>query len=47
MQYAEIFSAEKKNENLIGKNFDIFNIVSQNIDCGYPRVPTIYVLDQK
>ena len=31
MQYTEIFSAVKKYK---WKNFDIFNIFAQNIDCG-------------
>ena len=34
MQYTEIFSEEKKNENFIGKKKDIFLIFAQNIDCG-------------
>ena len=39
MQYIEIFSSVKKNENFMRKN-DIFEHVfslkfSQNIDCGY------------
>ena len=35
MQYAEtIFGC--KNENFHWKNFDIFLIFAQNIDCGYP-----------
>ena len=51
MQYKEIFKVVK-NENFPLKNFDIFLIFAQNIDCGYTlepprRVPTIYVLEQK
>ena len=38
MQYTEIFSAVKI-ENFIRKNFDIFNIFAQNIDCGYTLEP--------
>ena len=49
MQYKEIFKVVK-NENFPLKNFDIFLIFAQNIDCGYTlepprRVPTIYVLE--
>ena len=48
-----------KIDNLQYKNLDIFNILAQNIHCGYTlepprrlprrfyRVPTMYVLDQK
>ena len=50
MQYTEIFLALKI-ENFQLKNFDIFLIFAQNIDCGYTQsmfwVPTIYVLEQK
>ena len=47
MQYTEIFKAVK-NENFQKKNFDIFPIFAQNIDCGYTLEPPlrIYVLDQ-
>ena len=38
MQYTEIFSAVKI-ENFTRKNFDIFNIFAQNIDCGYSLEP--------
>ena len=34
MQYKEIFKVVK-NENFPLKNFDIFLIFAQNIDCGY------------
>ena len=34
MQYTEIFFG-CKNENFHWKNFDIFLIFAQNIDCGY------------
>ena len=30
---------EEKIENFQKKNFDIFNIVAQNIDCGYTLEP--------
>ena len=53
MQYTEMFFG-CKNENFHWKNFDIFLIFAQNIDCGYTltlepprRVPTIYALEQK
>ena len=55
MQYTEIFLALKI-ENFQLKNFVIFLIFAQNIDCGYTLpastrrfygVPTIYVLEQK
>ena len=50
MQYTEIFLALQI-ENFQLKTFDIFLIFDQNIDCWYPseppRVPTIYVLEQK
>ena len=36
MQIKQIFSAVKF-ENFIRKKFDIFNILAQNIDCGYVR----------
>ena len=35
-----------KNENFQIKNADIFHTSAQNIDCGYSRVPTIYVLSR-
>ena len=38
MQYTEIFKVVKK-ENLQCKNFDIFLIFAQNIDCGYMLEP--------
>ena len=51
MQYTENFLSIKKMKILSEKKIDIFLIVAQNIDCGYtlepPRVPTIYVLEQK
>ena len=34
MKDTEIFSAEK-NENFHSRKFRIFNVVVQNIDCGY------------
>ena len=51
MQYTEIFLALKI-EIFQLKDFDIFLIFAQNIDCGYTlepprRVPTIYVFEQK
>ena len=33
------FLEEKKHENFQNKIFDIFNIVAQNIDCGYTLEP--------
>ena len=38
MQYREILSCKKK-ENFHKKNFDIFLIFAQNIDCGYTLEP--------
>ena len=38
MQYKEIFKVVK-NENFPLKNFDIFLIFAQNIDCGYMLEP--------
>ena len=38
MQYKEIFKVVK-NENFPLKNFDIFLIFAQNIDCGYSLEP--------
>ena len=38
MQYTAIFIAIKK-ENFQQKNFDIFLIFAQNIDCGYTFEP--------
>ena len=38
MQYTKIFIAIK-NENFQQKNFDIFLILAQNIDCGYTLEP--------
>ena len=38
MQYTEIFCALKI-ENFQRKNFDIFLIFAQNIDCGYSLEP--------
>ena len=38
MQYTEIFKVVK-NENFQWKNFDIFLIFAQNIDCGYTLEP--------
>ena len=38
MQYTEIFLASKI-ENFQLKNFDIFLIFAQNIDCGYTLEP--------
>ena len=38
MQYKEIFKIVK-NENFPLKNFDIFIIFAQNIDCGYTLEP--------
>ena len=46
MQYTD-FSKVVKIENFQLKNFDIFLIFAQNIDCGYTLEPTIYVLNQK
>ena len=51
MQYIEIF-LDVKIGIFIEKKIDIFLIFAQNIDCEYtleppPRVPTIYVLEQK
>ena len=34
MQYTEIYKV-LKTENFHQKNFDIFHIFAQNIDCGY------------
>ena len=31
MRYLEIFSAAVKIENFVGKNFEIFNILAQNL----------------
>ena len=39
MQYTEIFFLGCKNENFHWKNFDIFLIFAQNIDCGYTLEP--------
>ena len=36
MQYMEIFFS-CENEKFHEKNFDIFNIFAQNIDCGYAK----------
>ena len=45
-----------KNENFHSRNFDIFNIFAQNIDCGYTLEPLqgsvltstqIYILEKK
>ena len=38
MQYTEIFKVVK-NGNFHHKNFDIFLIFAQNIDCGYTLEP--------
>ena len=38
MQYTEILKVVK-NENLHQKNFHIFLIFAQNIDCGYTLEP--------
>ena len=38
MQYTKIFNVAK-NENFQKKNFDIFFIFAQNIDCGYTLEP--------
>ena len=38
IQYKEIFKVVK-NENFPLKNFDIFLIFAQNIDCGYTLEP--------
>ena len=38
MQYTEIFKVVK-NGNFHQKNFDIFLIFAQNIDCGYTLKP--------
>ena len=38
MQYTEIFGPLKI-ENFQRKNFDIFRIFAQNIDCGYTLKP--------
>ena len=38
MQYTEIFKVVK-NENFHLKDFDIFLIFAQNIDCGYTLEP--------
>ena len=38
MQYTETFKVVK-NENFQYKNFDIFLIFAQNIDCGYTLEP--------
>ena len=38
MQYKDIFKVVK-NENFQWKNFDIFLIFAQNIDCGYTLEP--------
>ena len=43
MRYTEIFSAVKI-ENFQVKNFDIFLIFAQNIDCGYTLEPREAVL---
>ena len=39
MQYTEILKVVKKNEKFHQKNFDIFLIFAQNIDCGYTLEP--------
>ena len=39
MQYTEIFSQKKKNENFMYKNFDSFNTLAQNIHCVYMLEP--------
>ena len=36
MQYTESFLVAKKNK-IIESIFDIFYILAQNIDCGYPQ----------
>ena len=41
MQYTEIFLALKI-ENFQLKNFDIFLIFAQNIDCGYTLEPSMF-----
>ena len=47
MRYNAIFHG-CKNVNFQMKNYNIFLIFAQNIDCGYTlEVPTIYVLEQK
>ena len=38
MQYTKFFKVVK-NENFQNKNFDIFLIFAQNIDCGYTLEP--------
>ena len=38
MQYTEVFKVVK-NGNFHQKNFDIFLIFAQNIDCGYTLEP--------
>ena len=40
MQYTEIFKVIK-NEIFQKKNFDIFLIFAQNIDCGYKLEPVL------
>ena len=35
MQYTEIFKVVKMKKKFQQKNFDIFLIFAQNIDCGY------------
>ena len=37
-KYSENFTT-KKNENYQIKNFNIFHISAQNINCGYPLEP--------
>ena len=39
MQYTGFFFKRKKNENFIRKKCDIFNILAQNIHCGYTLEP--------
>ena len=43
MQYIENFRDVKK-FNFQWKNFDIFNLLAQNIDCGYTLAPPEAVL---
>ena len=38
-KYIENLTSKKKNENFQTKNFDIFHISAQNIDCGYSLEP--------
>ena len=38
IQFIENFSAFKI-ENFVGKQFDIFKVFAQNIDCGYTLEP--------